>query len=168
MWWRRVWWIRTDDGPNLRTARGRRRTWCATRAVQADAEQTEEIQKSAQNGVQRFSRKDLLKARTAVQPRQQQPQQQSKQKQQQLQVLHDVVRCVHSVLARTDDTAVLDIETLQDICRRNAVIESRPHHENHTLMDDISRGIHCALCSHSAEEIRHKPMSVAETAMPLF
>ena len=34
-WWRRAWWIRANNGPHLRTARGRRRTWCAaTRAVQ--------------------------------------------------------------------------------------------------------------------------------------
>ena len=115
----------------------------------------------------RFSRKDLLKARTAVQPRQQQPQQQSKQKQQQLQVLHDVVRCVHSVLACRMTLPCWTSRLFKTFAA--AMRSSNLDHEVHPLIDNISLRIHCALCSHSAEEISHKPMSVAEkTAMPLF
>ena len=33
-WWRGTWWVRMDNGPHLRTARGRRRVWrAATRAA---------------------------------------------------------------------------------------------------------------------------------------
>ena len=36
-WWRGSWWIRVDDGPTLRTAKGRRRMWrAATRAAAED------------------------------------------------------------------------------------------------------------------------------------
>ena len=30
-WWRKAWWIRTDDGASMRSARGRRRVWRAAR-----------------------------------------------------------------------------------------------------------------------------------------
>ena len=30
-WWRNAWWIRVDNGPHMRSARGRRRTWRAAR-----------------------------------------------------------------------------------------------------------------------------------------
>ena len=30
-WWRKAWWIRIDDGSNMRSARGRRRVWRAAR-----------------------------------------------------------------------------------------------------------------------------------------
>ena len=30
-WWKNTWWVRLDNGPHLRTARGRRRTWRAAR-----------------------------------------------------------------------------------------------------------------------------------------
>ena len=34
-WWRNAWWVRVDNGPHLRTARGRRKVWrAATRAAQ--------------------------------------------------------------------------------------------------------------------------------------
>ena len=33
-WWQRSWWVLVDNGPHLRTARGRRRAWrAATRAA---------------------------------------------------------------------------------------------------------------------------------------
>ena len=30
-WWKGAWWIRVNDGPHMRSARGRRRTWRASR-----------------------------------------------------------------------------------------------------------------------------------------
>ena len=30
-WWHNAWWIRVDNGPHMRSARGRRRTWRAAR-----------------------------------------------------------------------------------------------------------------------------------------
>ena len=50
-WWRSAWWIRVDNGPHLRTARGRRRTWRAARraAEQArDDDRVEETQSLAE------------------------------------------------------------------------------------------------------------------------
>ena len=102
-WWQRSWWVRLDNGSHLRTARGRRRAWrAATRAARdtCDTERTEEVQKSANSGGEWFSREELLSARAAVQQQQPQPQQQSKQ--QQLQVLHDLVRCMQTVLEYAD------------------------------------------------------------------
>ena len=33
-WWQKSWWVRIDNGPHLRTARGRRHAWrAATRAA---------------------------------------------------------------------------------------------------------------------------------------
>ena len=49
-WWRKAWWIRTDHGPNLRTAKDRRRVWrAATRAAEEirSEEWTEEVQRSS-------------------------------------------------------------------------------------------------------------------------
>ena len=63
-WWQRASWIRVDNGPHLRTARGRRRTWrAATRAVQEThvAERIEEVQTSVNS---KLSREDLLNVRT--------------------------------------------------------------------------------------------------------
>ena len=38
-WWRDTWWVRMDNGPHLRTARGRRRVWrAATRAARRETE----------------------------------------------------------------------------------------------------------------------------------
>ena len=51
-WWRNAWWVRMDNGPHLRTARGCRRIWRATRraAEQAcdDDERIEETQSFAE------------------------------------------------------------------------------------------------------------------------
>ena len=50
-WWRNAWWIRVNNGPHMRTARGRRRTWRAARraAEQAhDDDRVEEAQSSAE------------------------------------------------------------------------------------------------------------------------
>ena len=104
-WWRNAWWVRMDSGPHLRTARGRRKVWrAATRAARdtCDTERTEEVQKSANSGGEWFSREELLSARAAVQQQQQQPQPQQQSKQQQLQVLHDLVRCMQTVLEYAD------------------------------------------------------------------
>ena len=30
-WWHNAWWVRVDNGPHMRSARGRRRTWRAAR-----------------------------------------------------------------------------------------------------------------------------------------
>ena len=30
-WWQNAWWVRVDNGPHMRSARGRRRTWRAAR-----------------------------------------------------------------------------------------------------------------------------------------
>ena len=38
-WWRDAWWVRVDNGPHLRTARGRRREWRAAR----EARETEQV-----------------------------------------------------------------------------------------------------------------------------
>ena len=75
----------------------------ATRAARdtCDTERTEEVQKSANSGGERFNREELLSARAAVQ-QQQQPQPQQQSKQQQLQVLHDLVRCMQTVLEYAD------------------------------------------------------------------
>ena len=38
-WWRDAWWVRMDNGPHLRTARGRRKVWrAATRAARETRE----------------------------------------------------------------------------------------------------------------------------------
>ena len=34
-WWRDAWWVRMDNGPHLRTARGRRRVWRASHESRA-------------------------------------------------------------------------------------------------------------------------------------
>ena len=36
-WWRNAWWIRVNNGPHMRTARGRRRTWRAARRAAEQA-----------------------------------------------------------------------------------------------------------------------------------
>ena len=39
-WWQKSWWVRIDNGPHLRTARGRRQAWrAATRAARGGATQ---------------------------------------------------------------------------------------------------------------------------------
>ena len=104
-WWRNAWWVRMDSGPHLRTARSRRKVWrAATRAARdtCDTERTEEVQKSANSGGEWFSREELLSAGAAVQQQQQQSQPQQQSKQQQLQVLHDLVRCMQTVLEYAD------------------------------------------------------------------
>ena len=36
-WWRNAWWVRVNNGPNMRTARGRRRIWRAARQAAEQA-----------------------------------------------------------------------------------------------------------------------------------
>ena len=36
-WWRNAWWVRVDNGPHMRTARGRRRIWRAARQAAEQA-----------------------------------------------------------------------------------------------------------------------------------
>ena len=41
-WWRAAWWVRMDNGPPLRTARGRRRAWRAARIAGEEREKWEQ------------------------------------------------------------------------------------------------------------------------------
>ena len=113
-WWQKAW-PRRRRTTSVDGARPSTDAACSHQTFQADAEQIEEVQKSANSGVLCFSREDLLSTKTPVPPRQQQPQQ--------LQMLHDLIRCLQSVLAYTDDTAMMDGETLHHIYRRNAGIK---------------------------------------------
>ena len=65
VWWSGAWWIRMEDGPNLRTAKERRRAWrAATRAAKEirSEEWTEEVQRRSHDETSCWS-KDLLKTR---------------------------------------------------------------------------------------------------------
>ena len=42
-WWRNAWWVRVDNGPHLRTARGRRRAWRAATRAAREARETEQV-----------------------------------------------------------------------------------------------------------------------------
>ena len=42
-WWKDTWWVRMDNGPHLRTARGRRRVWRAAMRAAREARETERI-----------------------------------------------------------------------------------------------------------------------------
>ena len=42
-WWRDAWWVRMDNGPHLRTARGRRRVWRAATRAAREARETERV-----------------------------------------------------------------------------------------------------------------------------
>ena len=42
-WWRNAWWVRMDNGPHLRTARGRRRVWRAATRAAREARETEQV-----------------------------------------------------------------------------------------------------------------------------
>ena len=42
-WWRNAWWVRMDNGPHLRTARGRRRAWRAATRAAREARETEQV-----------------------------------------------------------------------------------------------------------------------------
>ena len=42
-WWRDAWWVRLDNDPHLRTARGRRRVWRAATGAAREARETERI-----------------------------------------------------------------------------------------------------------------------------
>ena len=41
-WWR-AWWVRVDNGPHLRTARGHRRAWRAATRAAREARETEQV-----------------------------------------------------------------------------------------------------------------------------
>ena len=72
-WWRNAWWVRVNNGPHMRTARGRRRIW---RAARQAAEQAchEEWAGEAQG------RKGEREGRGARKERQQQQEQQRQQR----------------------------------------------------------------------------------------
>ena len=42
-WWRKAWWVRMDNDPHLRTARGRRRVWRAATRAAREARETEQV-----------------------------------------------------------------------------------------------------------------------------
>ena len=67
-WWKNTCWIRVDNGPHLRTARGRRRTWRAARraAEQARGEdRVEETQSIAEEAEwEKWRRKKWEQGRT--------------------------------------------------------------------------------------------------------
>ena len=42
-WWRNAWCVRMDNGPHLRTARGRRRAWRAATRAAREAHETEQV-----------------------------------------------------------------------------------------------------------------------------
>ena len=42
-WWRNAWWVRMDNDPHLRTARGRRRVWRAATRAAREARETEQV-----------------------------------------------------------------------------------------------------------------------------
>ena len=48
--WQHAWWIRVDNGPHMRSVRGRRRTWRATEQVR-DGNSVEESQNLAEKAV---------------------------------------------------------------------------------------------------------------------
>ena len=76
MWWKNVWWIRVANGPQLRTARGRRRTWRAARraAKQArDEDGVEESQRSSRRGRGGEMEKKEMGARESQKRRKQHP-----------------------------------------------------------------------------------------------
>ena len=61
-WWRNAWWIRVDNGPHMRTARGRRRTWRAARraAEQArDDDRVKETQSRRGRGRREMVKKEM-------------------------------------------------------------------------------------------------------------
>ena len=143
-----------------------------------NAEQTEEVQKSANSRVQCFSREDLLSARTAVQQRQQQqPQQQSKQ--QQLQVLHAGAHIPYS-----STRMALPCWTSRVCTTFTAVLRASNTTWTTSFRSDRVQGvnvtgfqtdpafyvnIHIVLCrdapTKSAEKIRCELMSVAKITM---
>ena len=59
-WWRNAWWVRVNNGPHMRTARGRRRIWRAARqAAEQDCheEWVGETQPGGERGTGRKKRK---------------------------------------------------------------------------------------------------------------
>ena len=45
-WWKNAWWIRVDSGPNLRTARSRRRIWRAARRAAEQARDDDRVEET--------------------------------------------------------------------------------------------------------------------------
>ena len=43
-WWQKSWWVRIDNGPHLRTVRGRRRAWRAATRAAREMRATQETQ----------------------------------------------------------------------------------------------------------------------------
>ena len=156
-----------------------------------DAEQTEEVQKSANSRVQCFSREDLLSARTAVQQRQQQqPQQQSKQ--QQLQVLRAPQATATAHFSRTSSGACTPYSSTrmalpfwtQRVCKIFTAVLRASTTWTTSFRSDRAQGvivtvfwtdqvfclnIHIVLCrdasTNSAEKIRCELVSVAKITM---
>ena len=91
-WWHNAWWIRVDNGPHMRSARGRRRTWRAARQAAEQVrdgnwvgetrwEERERLKKG-ERGEERQNRKSneaTLHLILHVSQQQQQQQQQSQQ-----------------------------------------------------------------------------------------
>ena len=75
-WWQNAWWVRVNNGPHIRTARGRRRIW---RAARQAAEQAchEEWVGETQGRAEREGRRGR-KERQQQQERQRQQQQQQR------------------------------------------------------------------------------------------
>ena len=46
-WWQRSWWVRIENGPHLRTARGRRRAWRAATRAAREMRVSEEAQRDS-------------------------------------------------------------------------------------------------------------------------
>ena len=45
-WWKNAWWVRMDNGPHLRTARGRRRVWRAARRAAEQARDSDRVEET--------------------------------------------------------------------------------------------------------------------------
>ena len=54
-WWQNAWWVRVDNGPHRRSARGRRRTWRAARQA------AEQVQDGNWVGETRWEERERLK-----------------------------------------------------------------------------------------------------------
>ena len=89
-WWQNAWWVRVDNGPHMRSAKGRRRTWRAAREAAEQVRRGSWVGETRggdgkgerrEKGERRGNEATLhlilhLPATTQQQPQQQQPQQQ--------------------------------------------------------------------------------------------
>ena len=63
-WWHNAWWIRVDNGPHMRSARGRRRTWRAARQA------AEQVRDGNWVGETRWEERERLKKEEREEARQ--------------------------------------------------------------------------------------------------